>query len=85
MFGTIGHARIKSGRQAQLDALIQEWLQTIRPQIPGEFVQLIGACRWAARGAGLCRPRPRQGDLPAAGRDARAGCLVPAHGRATRG
>ena len=42
MFGTIGHARIKSGRQAQLDTLNQEWQQTIRPQIPGEVVQLVG-------------------------------------------
>jgi hypothetical protein len=42
MFGTIGHARIKPGRQSQLDALNQEWNQTIRPQIPGEFVQLVG-------------------------------------------
>jgi hypothetical protein len=42
MFGTIGHARLKSGGQAQLDALTQEWLQTIRPQIPGEVVQLVG-------------------------------------------
>src|SRR5215212_5470599 len=42
MFGTIGHGRIKSGRQSQLEALNQEWHQTIRPQIPGEVVQLIG-------------------------------------------
>ena len=42
MFGTIGHARLKSGRQSQLDALNQEWQQTIRPKIPGEVVQLIG-------------------------------------------
>ena len=42
MFGTIGHARLKSGRQAPLEALNQEWQQTIRPKIPGEFVQLIG-------------------------------------------
>ena len=42
MFGTIGHARLKSGRQSQLEALNQEWQQTIRPQIPGEVVQLIG-------------------------------------------
>ena len=34
MFGTIGHARLKAGRQ--------EWSQTIRPQIPGEFLQLAG-------------------------------------------
>ena len=42
MFGTIGHARLKSGGQAQLEALMQERQQTIRPQIPGEFVQLVG-------------------------------------------
>ena len=42
MFGTIGHARHKAGRQSQLEALMQEWLETIRPQIPGEFVQLVG-------------------------------------------
>ena len=42
MFGTIGHARLKSGSRAQLDAMMQEWLETIRPQIPGEFVQLVG-------------------------------------------
>jgi hypothetical protein len=42
MFGTIGHARLKSGRQSQLKALNKEWQQTIRPQIPGEVVQLIG-------------------------------------------
>ena len=42
MFGTIGHARLKSGRQSQLEALTQEWQQTIRPKIPGEVVQLTG-------------------------------------------
>jgi len=42
MFGTIGHARIKPGGQSQLQALTQEWLETIRPQIPGEFIQLVG-------------------------------------------
>ena len=42
MFGTIGHARLKSGRQSQLEALTQEWQQTIRPKIAGEVVQLTG-------------------------------------------
>ena len=42
MFGTIGHARLKAGGQPRLEALMREWLQTIRPQIPGEFVQLVG-------------------------------------------
>jgi hypothetical protein len=42
VFGTIGHARLKAGRQDQLAALQQEWQETIRPKIPGDFVQLVG-------------------------------------------
>jgi hypothetical protein len=42
VFGTIGHGRLKAGRQSQLEALNQEWLQKIRPQIAGEVVQLVG-------------------------------------------
>ena len=42
MFGTIGHARLKSGSRGELDALMAEWNQTIRPKIPGAFVQLVG-------------------------------------------
>jgi len=42
MFGTIGHARMKAGRQSQLESLMLEWSQSIRPLIPGEFVQLVG-------------------------------------------
>ena|SRR5215216_6203678 len=42
MFGTIGHARLKSGARNQLDALMQEWNATIRPKIPGATVNLIG-------------------------------------------
>lgn len=42
MFGTIGHARLKAGSQSQVDALLKEWLETIRPKIPGDFVQLVG-------------------------------------------
>jgi len=42
MFGTIGHARMKVGRQSQLESLMLEWSQSIRPLIPGEFVQLVG-------------------------------------------
>jgi hypothetical protein len=42
MFGTIGHARLKAGRQGQLDAIFAEWMQAIRPQIPGDFVQFQG-------------------------------------------
>lgn len=42
MFGTIGHARMKAGRQSQLESLMREWSQSIRPLVPGEFVQLVG-------------------------------------------
>jgi len=42
MFGTIGHARKQVGRQSQLESLMLEWSQSIRPLIPGEFVQLVG-------------------------------------------
>jgi hypothetical protein len=42
MFGTIGHARPKPGHEAELRALNEEWERTIRPQIPGTFLQLIG-------------------------------------------
>ena len=42
MFGTIGHARLKSGSRGQLDALMDEWQQTIRPKIPGTFLTLVG-------------------------------------------
>src|SRR5689334_2992299 len=42
MFGTIGHARLKPGMRNQLDALMTEWQRTIRPQIPGPFVQYFG-------------------------------------------
>jgi hypothetical protein len=42
MFGTIGHARLKSGQRDQLDALEREWQQTIRPQVPGPLVQYLG-------------------------------------------
>jgi hypothetical protein len=42
MFGTIGHARLKPGAKAQLDALMKDWNATIRPKIPGAVVNLIG-------------------------------------------
>ena len=51
MFGTIGHARPKPGHDAQIDALTAEWQQTIRPKIPGEFLQLTG------------RPKDRPGEV----------------------
>lgn len=42
MFGTIGHARLKPGSRGELDALMAEWNRTVRPKIPGAFVQLVG-------------------------------------------
>ncbi len=35
MLGAIGHARLMSGRRSQVEDLIQEWQQTIRPHILG--------------------------------------------------
>lgn len=42
MFGTIGHARLKAGARAQLDALMTEWNATIRPKIAGDMINLVG-------------------------------------------
>jgi hypothetical protein len=42
MFGTIGHARLKNGARAQLQSLMDDWTTTIRPTIPGSFVNLVG-------------------------------------------
>ena len=42
MFGTIGHARLKSGMEGQLDALLDDWTRSIRPTIPGPVLQLTG-------------------------------------------
>ncbi len=42
MFGTIGHVQIRSGSRAALDALNDEWLRDIRPQVPGPVMQVLG-------------------------------------------
>ena len=42
MFGTIGHIRIKAGHEADLTKLMDDWVVTIRPQIPGSFVNFFG-------------------------------------------
>ncbi len=42
MFGTIGHMRPKPGTEAEMQALVEEWRRTIRPKIPGAFLELIG-------------------------------------------
>jgi hypothetical protein len=43
MFGTIGHAKLKPGARANVDALMADWNANIRPKIPGTFVNLVGA------------------------------------------
>lgn len=42
MFGTIGHARPKAGHEDQFAALMDEWKRTVRPTIPGGFLELSG-------------------------------------------
>jgi hypothetical protein len=51
MFGTIGHVRPKPGTDTQLRSLTEEWKRTIRPQIPGPFLELVG------------RPKDRPGEM----------------------
>ena len=42
MFGTIARARLKPGQQGQLQALTEEWRRTVRPKVPGRFLELVG-------------------------------------------
>lgn len=51
MFGTIGHTRPKPGHEPQIQAMTEEWTRTIRPKVPGRFLQLVG------------RPTDRPGEI----------------------
>jgi hypothetical protein len=51
MFGTIGHARPKPGHEAEIAALMDDWIRTIRPLISGKFLSLSG------------RPKDRPGEM----------------------
>lgn len=42
MFGTIGRARLKAGHDADLQVMLGEWRTSIRPLIPGKFIELAG-------------------------------------------
>jgi len=42
MFGTIGRVRPKPGKDAEFDALHASWKQTVRPKVPGSFLELVG-------------------------------------------
>lgn len=42
MFGTIGRIRIRDGHDAAMRELMDDWSGTIRPRIPGSFLNLYG-------------------------------------------
>ncbi len=42
MFGTIAHATLKPGQEANLRELMAEWRREIRPKVPGRFLELSG-------------------------------------------
>ena len=42
MFGTIGHARAKAGHDVELRAMMDDWKTSIRPKVPGAFLELSG-------------------------------------------
>ena len=43
MFGTIGHAHPKAGHLDQINSLMDDWNNEIRPTIPGDFITLAGS------------------------------------------
>jgi hypothetical protein len=51
MFGTIGRGQPKPGYETRFDALHETWKQTVRPKIPGSFLELTG------------RPKDRPGEV----------------------
>lgn len=42
MFGTIAHAQLKPGQESRLAELMKEWKETVRPKVPGAFLELTG-------------------------------------------
>jgi hypothetical protein len=42
MFGTIGRARLKAGKEDAFKAVGEDWVREIRPRIAGRVVQLMG-------------------------------------------
>jgi hypothetical protein len=42
MFGTIGRARLKAGKEDAFKAVSEDWVREIRPQIPGRVIELMG-------------------------------------------
>jgi hypothetical protein len=42
VFGTIAHAQLKPGQDGRLRELLKEWQDTVRPKVPGSFLELTG-------------------------------------------
>ena len=42
MYGTIGRFKVQPGHEHEFRALQDEWIETIRPSVPGEVLALIG-------------------------------------------
>lgn len=42
MFGMIARATLKDGKEQELQDLLASWRTTMRPQIPGKFLELVG-------------------------------------------
>jgi hypothetical protein len=42
MFGMIAHATLKAGKEQELQSLLADWKASMRPTIPGKFLELVG-------------------------------------------
>jgi hypothetical protein len=42
MFGMIARATLKPGKEQELQALLANWKATMRPSMPGKFLELVG-------------------------------------------
>ncbi len=42
MFGMIARATLQAGKERALQDLLANWRTTMRPQIPGKFLELVG-------------------------------------------
>lgn len=42
MFGMIARATLKEGKEQELQSLLANWKATMRPQLPGKFLEMVG-------------------------------------------
>ncbi len=42
MFGMIARATLKEGKEQELQTLLANWKETMGPQLPGKFLELVG-------------------------------------------